>query len=305
MFTRSSLMALASVRACWEVAALDQFYRVFGTLEAPKSIDELEASLVGGDEVFLVSLLPPLLSLSADTDAGTCWEAVAAVLLGDEAIGFASDPPPTSFAALSASDRGRLLYTLADASLSTLSRGPDLDQATSRGEMLGADGKGATYWCLGDRRIYREGLASLGKGKKKRSREEALLSRPWETVATCAAQWRELAATLKTKGAEGSLRITIEQRVDAVEAEEARATNEAKRQAIFEGQRRTSTRMEAKEGEELSKALALAERQERLRLVDLVKSSLRQMSAELLDGGKEEGADELDEAHEALVCAPP
>ena len=280
---------LEAVRRCWEVAALAQFYRVVGPSlspplpGAPKTVEDLEASLVEGSEESLLGLLPPLLGLDGDVDAGTCWEAVAAALESVDAIGFTCEASPTSFASLAPADRGRLLYTLADASLSALSRGPELDPAMARGEVLGSDAKGSLYWSLGDRRLYREGLACVGKGKKKRG----ACARSWEVVASCAEDWHQLIHGLKKRGPEAALRVTLAERVEGVAAEEARMAKEAKRQALLAGPRRTSSRVEAKEEEEMARALAAAAKAEQLRLIDVIKSALRPLSRELVEESDE------------------
>lgn len=286
-----STEALAELRACWEVAALGQFYRVFETEGAPQSVEALEIMLTTGAEEALVGLLPPLLALGADADAGSCWQQVAAVLESVEAVGYVCKSPPTSFAALSAASRGRLLYTLADASLATLARGPDLDPASARGEVLGSDGKGSVYWSLGDRRIYRQSLECAGKGRKKRGAADSR----WEVVATSSGGWHSFASTLKKKGTEAALRGALEERVGGVEDEEVKLEKEAKRQALLAGPRRSSDRMQAKEEEEVAKAIAASAKAERLRMVEVIKTALRGMSAELL-GEQQRDAEDADEA---------
>ena len=238
---------LAAVRGCWEVAALAQFYRVCGaSLELPEQpdVDALEAALVSDEqEAYLVGLLPPLLGLGADANAPACWRQVAESLASGDAV-FPCDEPPTSFAALSPADRGRLLFAIADASLMMLQRGPDYsdDPSEARGELIGTDAKGHSYWSLGDRRIYREAPPPPAPAPKKKKTLAKLKGKggggggssgsgapppppppppppaaEWTLAARTSTDWRGLIGGLKKKGAEGALRAALEERVESVE----------------------------------------------------------------------------------------
>ena len=131
---------LAALRGTWEVAALAQFYRTLGpALELPyqPSIDQLETDLVEGVEEVLLGLLPPLLGLDENADSGACWREVAALFENGEAT-LEFNKTPESFSVLSPVERGQLLFAIADASLSLLERGPQLDDPSSaRGERVG------------------------------------------------------------------------------------------------------------------------------------------------------------------------
>mmetsp|Transcript_39967 Transcript_39967/g.80053 ORF Transcript_39967/g.80053 Transcript_39967/m.80053 type:complete len:626 (-) Transcript_39967:741-2618(-) len=283
--------SFTAVRACWEVAALAQFYRVVAqhlNITDRPDIEQLERHLIGGSEETLVGLLPPLLGLGPEATADNCWCEVASRLESGEAMGFMRDAPPSSFASLSPCERGKLLYCLADAALSFLQRGPEFpDPASARGEQLGNDAKGHIYWCLGDRRVYRQTAC----GKRKRptgtataASRTACASRNdgWEVAALSASDWRALIVGLKKRGAEASLRTALEERVEAIEEEEARIEREANMKALLAG-RRTSSRMEAKEEEERERAAAAAERAMQLKLVEQIKGKLRQLSQELVE----------------------
>ena len=214
--------AIGELQACWQTAALAQFYRcVVGSKPGSNtaSAESLERTLAAGEETTLVGMMLPLLGLGDDANAAACWAAVAQVLesgmadftpaSGDHA-GDAHAPPPTSFGALAPADRARLLYALADASLAdatsvagSSSQFTAEDPTSMRGERLGIDSAYRIYWHLGCARIYREvppkpQKASVKKAKK--AKGEPAATTAWEVCATESTNWREMMSKLKKKG---------------------------------------------------------------------------------------------------------
>ena len=248
-----------SMRACWELAALSHFYRAVGpALRLSKlSATDIERRLLCPAQT--QELLIPLLNLQktpAAEASAACWRAILELRdeeelllpfpLGDSTLGDSGDSIPlASLATLDVQQRLQLLLGVAEARLCRDSdelaalHGGDVHVSSLRPEMMGNDSEGRIYWFLGDGRLYRE---SVGQGPARARRDKPPKDFAWEVAASNGGEWRGVMEKLKKRGAEAALREELSEKVEAIEAKEAKTEREKKRVALMEGPRRLSSR---------------------------------------------------------------
>jgi len=187
VLTDPSKEQLASIRSCWELASLSQFFRLLAPLIKipPLTTSELERHLLRPS--LTRALLPTLLGgkHAKATPAAAWLEVCARSRRGELPAPF--DEPGSldvSVSALAPTQRAALLLSLAHAALdesaaltpSLRGANANVDADSLRQEVLGRDGEGGIYSQMGDGRLYREQPISKAKraaAAKKAAKEKA------------------------------------------------------------------------------------------------------------------------------------